>query len=374
MKKIVYLVSMKDALESFIYREIECLKQRGFNISVYSIFKDKGGHFSPKNIVDVYNPSVIGVLIALAYYLINEPIKLIKNIKLAIRYKVFIELLLSLPYSKKMSHDNVTNLQVHFGDKKYFIGYFCKQFSGVNLSLTVHAHELYANPNNEFFRFSIKSADKIVCISEKNKQLLTSMFDVSSDRSEVIRLSIDLSEFSHKTSVKFLSVGRYTERKGFDDLFQAFSRLKDIENIELITVGWGDLDLDKLAEKHGITDRVRVFGKMNQNQLAFFYQNCHVFCLASKTTESEGQEGIPVVLMEAMASEMQIVTTKNGSIPELVDEFLANEESIDEIENGLRAAYHNVVSGKFPNTLARKKVISEYSENNIDKLVEYLYG
>ena len=61
---------------------------------------------------------------------------------------------------------------------------------------------------------------------------------------------------------------------------------KSNPNIEF--VGFGDLDLHKMAKKYDICDYVTIFDKMNQNQLSFMYNVCDIFCLPSKSTKDEG--------------------------------------------------------------------------------------
>ncbi len=370
---VVYIVSLGKGLESFIYREIEEMEIRGIKISLFAT-KFKGGDiFSPKVGWDVERLSYFRIFPAMFYFLFRRPSLFFQLVNESIKYKVIPELLIAFDYAIRMKKKRSNHIHCHFGDRKFFIGYFCKKLTGLPLSLTVHAHELYANPNEPFFREAVHTADKIVAISRKNKEILINEFGVDPVKIEVIRLSIDLENFKKTKTLKILTVARYTERKGFQELFEAI-KLLDLTNVEFITVGFGDLDLEKLAIFHGIEDKVTIFDKMNPRQLKYFYNTCDVFCLPSKTTTQEGAEGIPVVLMEAMASEMLIVTTPNGSIPELVDEILVEENNTQALVEGLRRAIREVESNNFDSgSKNREKVLAEYSERNIDALKHYLY-
>ena len=88
-----------------------------------------------------------------------------------------------------------------------------------------------------------------------------------------------------------------------------------------------------------MSSQVTVFSKMSASQLRFFYNNSDIFCLPSKHTDDGGSEGIPVVLMEAMASELVVVTTTNGSIPELVDEILVRQGDAIDLARGINRLY-----------------------------------
>ena len=192
----------------------------------------------------------------------------------------------------------------------------------------------------------------------------------------MIRLSVDLDNFRRREeSAKVLTVARYTERKGFVELFDAIKE-GNFDNVEFYTIGFGDMDLAELAKSRNIQDKVTIFGKMDPQQLSFFYDACDIFCLPSKTTEKEGAEGMPVVLMEAMASEMVIVTTNNGSTTELVNVIVVAEGCAESLRAGLKKAVAIIQDKKQAaevGRLNREKVMSEYASKNIDSLKEYLY-
>ncbi|MBT5491037.1 glycosyltransferase family 4 protein [bacterium] len=370
--KSAYIVSIGKGLESFIYREVEEMKKRDVDITLYATKYNPNDIFSPKKEWKVEVISYLQIIIAFLRNLISRPFKTIKLLKTAISSKTIIELLIAFDYSHRMKKNNTSHIHCHFGDRKYFIGYYCKELLGLPLSLTVHAHELYANPNEIFFRDSVHKADKIIAISQKNKEILINDFKVDAHKIEVIRLSIDLTNFKKEDKIKILTVARYTERKGFKELFEAI-KLLDRDDIEFVTVGFGDIDLNEMAKTLAIEDKVTVFNKMDAKQLRYFYNSCDIFCLPSKSTELEGAEGIPVVLMEAMASEMIIVTTPNGSIGELVDDILVNEGDSKDLVKGIQKAIKLIDRKKEVGLLNRTKVLDEYSEKNIDDLKKYLY-
>ena len=373
MTKVAYILSLRDSLESFIHREISCLQEKGLDIVAFSFFKDRGGLYSPSGIVPVFTINFLGAISALISEFMRSPRKYSMLFLHAIKFGALFELIIGTYFAKVTRKNGIDTIQCHFGDRKYFAGYYCKKLTGVRLNLTVHAHEIFANPNEKLFKAIVNETDKIVAISEKNRQLLIERCGVKPELVEVIRLSIDLENFKKSDDVYFLTVARYTERKGFRELFQAISLLPELENIKFITVGWGPMDLKTLADEFKVNDRVIVFDKMNPEQLRFFYNKCDVFCLPSKATKEEGEEGIPVVLMEAMASEMLVLTTNNGSICELVDEIVVEQGSVEALRDGIEKAYRKVQSNEFDGKSSRDKVLEHYSSEIIEKLYEYLY-
>ena len=372
MIKSAYIVSTGKGLESFIYREVEEMIKKGINITLYVTKYNANDIFSPKKEWKVEIINYFSVISSFIIYLFLTPLKTFKLLNKSIKSKTIIELLIAFDYSLKMKKENINHIHCHFGDRKYFIGIYCKELLSLPLSLTVHAHELYANPNENFFKESVHKADKIIAISEKNRDILINDFNIDKKKIKVIRLSIDLKNFKKEEKIKVLTVARYTERKGFKELFEAI-KLLNRDDVEFITIGFGDMDLNSMVETLNIEDKVTIFNKMGAKQLKYFYNNCDIFCLPSKSTKIEGSEGIPVVLMEAMASEMIIVTTPNGSIRELVDEILVNEADSEALMKGLKKAITLMQNKKEIGSINRAKILNEYGEKNIDELKKYLY-
>jgi glycosyltransferase involved in cell wall biosynthesis len=114
-----------------------------------------------------------------------------------------------------------------------------------------------------------------------------------------------------------LCVARLAPQKGLEVLLSAVKQLADRgTDISLVLVGEGPMRarLGHRAERLGITDRVVMKGAVGQDEMASYYAGADVFCLPSFA------EGVPVVLMEAMASGRPVVTTRIAGVPELVDD------------------------------------------------------
>ena len=367
-----YIVSIVNGLESFIYHEVEGAIKRGINITLFATKYKPGDVFSPKKEWDLELISPIKILISFIYYLLKSPVNTVLLIVECIRYGSLFELFISFDYSLRMKKADIHHIHCVFGDRKFFIGYYCKRLINIPLSVTIHAHEIYANPNKPLFEKCIKEADKIVTISDKNKTILIEKYGVHPSKIKTIRLSIDLENFKKHKKIKILTVSRFEERKGFRELFDAIKSI-DRDDVEFIIIGFGELDIKSLIKERQIEDRVTVFDKMSAEQLKFFYNNSDIFCLPSKHTKEGGSEGIPVVLMEAMASELLVVTTANGSISELVDNIIVKEKDAHDLSIGLLKSIELIKINKAAGTENRNKVLTEYSDKNITTLNNYLY-
>ena len=139
--------------------------------------------------------------------------------------------------------------------------------------------------------------------------------------------------------MKLLYVGTLIGRKGQPVLLEALSRLTgNGVGARLTLVGQGPErpELERLADRLGVSDRVTFTGGLDHDRVRQEYARADVFCLPSFA------EGVPVVLMEAMASGLPVVSTRIAGIPELVEDgehgFVVRPGRADDLEQALAPA------------------------------------
>ncbi len=116
-------------------------------------------------------------------------------------------------------------------------------------------------------------------------------------------------------------MGRLVKRKGQSLLIEACAALLERGvPVRLTLVGDGPrrAELEALAGRLGVADRVRFAGSVGHDDILPMFRSADVFCLPSFS------EGVPVVLMEAMAHSVPVVTTRIMGIPELVEDGVAD--------------------------------------------------
>lgn len=360
---IAYIVPMGAGLETFVYREIDALVSKGRSLFLFATKYRKGDVFGPKKQWSFRTLTPIELLIRSPFIAIRallHPLLLVE----AIREHSLIDLVFALDYAPVMKRLNMAQIHCHHGDHKLFVGYFCKKLTGLPLSVTIHAAEFYTNPNPELFRKAIRYCDGVFPISQRWYDQLKNDYGVEENRLHLNRLFVDIALYQPVEKVNVLSVGRFTERKGFQYLLEAIRLLQDVD-VHFCFVGFGDMDLQKLAGDLGVSDRVTIFSKMNQEELRFLYQNVDILCVPSITTEREGAEGIPVVLMEGMACGLPVVATRCGAIDEIVDQFIVDERSAKQLAEALRKLIEEPDLRRVCGERNRKYVERYYSEVNI---------
>jgi colanic acid/amylovoran biosynthesis glycosyltransferase len=192
-------------------------------------------------------------------------------------------------------------------------------------SFTMHGpNELY---DVSRFRLAEKaaSAASVVCISDfARSQVMGFAPEAAWPRLQVVHCGLDPTEFDRVGSspstddgLRVLYVGRLVPFKGQAVLLEAIASLRSAgvgARLTLIGEGPSRRDLERRAGELGLGDAVDFAGAVGQDEIRAHYAAADAFCLPSFA------EGVPVVLMEAMAMRLPVVTTRIMGISELVDD------------------------------------------------------
>ena len=239
-------------------------------------------------------------------------------------------------------HDYKTNL----------LGLLLSQLWPMQLITTVHGWVHYTSRTPLYYwldRLSIQHYSKVICVSE---DLYASCLrsGVALDRCELIENGIDDAEYTRERTVaaakhylgleakQFLigSAGRLSAEKGFDFLIRAVDIIRRRgTNVSLIIVGEGEQRsaLQNLIVQLGGQEHIQLLGY--RSDLREWLQALDVFVLSSL------REGLPNVLLEAMALETPVLATRIAGIPRLIQSgengILVDSGSVDALTNGLEA-------------------------------------
>ncbi|QDX93878.1 colanic acid biosynthesis glycosyltransferase WcaL [Brevibacillus laterosporus] len=203
----------------------------------------------------------------------------------------------------------------------------------------------------------------------------------------LLRSGIDLKKFTYQATQPvwndaygFLSVGRLVEKKGMDTLIRAFRYVhKAYPKATLTIVGEGDQQkkLKKLIRRYKLLECVKLKGGVSHLEVAEELARCHMFVLACKTAKDGNQEGIPNVLMEAMATGRPVISTYHAGIPELVKHGVSGLLAPEKSPYKLAAMMIRMIKEEqrwTEYTLnARVKVEKQHDINKQRKILENLY-
>ena len=366
---------MKFGIYSFTYREIDELITNGLKITIFPT-KYYEGLYMPNKKMGIYRYTPVYTILKQPFFYILKPINHIKLLLTAIKTKSLIDFLIGTEFAHQMKKRDIDVIYSSFGDHKLFIGYYCKKLLNIPLLVTIHAHELYTNPNWRMFQKSLNACDKIITISDWNKEILVNKFKIPEEKIVVNRLFVDTSKFTPDKSIKILIVAAFEKIKGHDILFRAIKRLKR-DDTKIWVVGGGERipDADRsypeiLAKELQIDDKVVFFGKVSEEVLKTLYDLCDIFVLPSKTSDMGLKEGIPVALMEAMAFRKPVISTRHTGIPELVEDILVEENNVEELAKAIELLADNPGLRKRFGEINRKIIEETYSKKNVKRLKE----
>lgn len=279
----------------------------------------------------------------------------------------------------QMRRNGNRHLHVHFGSEVATVALLAKELAPITLSLTIHGPDEFYNAPGFHLAEKLAAADFIFCISHyAASQLMLLSAPENWDKLVVAPLGVDVDRFTPASGVReseqlnILTVARFSAAKGLHVLLHAFAKLASktsLPPLHLTLVGDGEYrgSLEALAKELGISESVEFAGAKNQDEILAYYQHADVFCLPSFA------EGVPVVLMEAMAMEVPCVSSRITGIPELiedgVDGLLATAANVDSLVDALQRLLKSPDQRQQLGRAAREKVLTKY---NRDRNFEYL--
>jgi colanic acid/amylovoran biosynthesis glycosyltransferase len=200
------------------------------------------------------------------------------------------------------------------------------------IGTVLHGHDMsqYVTSHGpDVYRELFAKGDLLLPISQRWRDRLIEL-GCPADRIVVHRMGVDLERFIFQPravakgeKVRLLTVARLAPTKGHEYLLRAVARLKSGGRSLLLTIaGDGPLaaSLRQMSQELGISDMVEFAGPVSQDEVQSLMVRSHILVQPSVTAPDGDQEGIPVVLMEAMATGIPVVSTRHSGIPELVED------------------------------------------------------
>jgi glycosyltransferase involved in cell wall biosynthesis len=361
--------------EVFILRELRALQKRGIDMRIFSIKQPSEAslHADAKPLLGLarYSPFLLSA----------EVLK--RNLQLLSRqpglygkmlWKIFRENWRSRPFlvrslavfpeavrwGMELREEPVERIHAHWATHPTTAGWVMSKISGIPLSLTAHAHDIYLD--QAMLPFKLREAVAVLTCTRQNLDFLKQLApDVPEGRIRLSYHGLDLTVYKPAEKppevFRILSVGTLLPRKGFDTLVESCSILeRDGVAFECVIVGDGPMRAE-LEERARSLKGVRFLGKQSQEKLPDIYRSASVFVLAavpggsaSRAERGEahlrarGEEvarekkggrkpsasdlvhfGIPNVILEAMATGVPVVTTR---MPALVEIFVDGENGV----------------------------------------------
>jgi len=258
-------------------------------------------------------------------------------------------------------------------------GHFITSFHGYDLS--VYLDMAGKNSYAQLF----KCGELFLPISLFWKQKLVEL-GCPEDKIIVHRMGVDIeqllfqprSQKDDKGIVRLISVGRMVEKKGMEFGIRAMAKVYPSHpNLRYTIIGDGELFgyLQSLAERLEVSDAVEFLGWKEPEEIVKLMAGASIFLAPCVTAANGDQEGIPMVIMEAMALGLPVISTFHTGIPELIDNeetgYLVAERDVNALAKSINDLVSNLGSQEKLAIAGRKKVEQAFNSHILnDKLLD----
>ena len=363
---IAYLINQYPKVShSFIRREIFGIEACGIKVQRFSIrscideLVDQADISEVEKTRVVLEHGLLGLLPSLFRTILQHPFAFLSALHLAWRlgknsekgiWYHLVYLAESCVLLGWFKESDVEHVHVHFGTNSTTVAMLCQALGGPPYSFTVHGPEEFDNVHLIALPEKIKRSKFVIAISLFGKSQLyrwTSFEDWS--KIHVVRCGVDQSFFNKiltpiPDEPQFVCIGRLTEQKGHVVLLQAAHQLaKEGRSFKLIFVGDGELrpQIENLIELFDLQSHVELTGWCSGAEVRAHLIQSRALVLPSFA------EGLPVVIMEALALGRPVISTYIAGIPELVETgvngWLVPPGSVDALADAMRLALNSSV-------------------------------
>jgi glycosyltransferase involved in cell wall biosynthesis len=386
--QISYLINQYPKVShSFIRREILALERQGFNVQRIAqrgwkdTIVDKQDILEREKTLYIVKQGATSLMLSTFKVMISKPKTFFSVLYLALSMikgsdrsalHHLIYFLEACQMQGWLALHKSQHLHAHFGTNSSEIAMFASQLAGIPYSFTVHGPEEFDKPQALGLNQKIKLAKFVAAISSYGKSQLFRWADYKDwQKIKEIHCGLESDFYLNTMPVKpkpnsMVCVGRICEQKGQLLLIEAIRKLhQDGINIYLTLAGDGEMrqEVEALIKQYKLEPYINITGWISSDEVKAQILSSEVMVLPSFA------EGLPVVIMEAMALNRPVISTYVAGIPELVSHqengWLCAAGDIDGLASAMNEALktHKTTLKKMAN-LAYKKVVARH---NIDQ-------
>lgn len=324
---------------TFVDREVRALRAMGCDVVTFTLRqptqKSVSGDFQAaeaKRVISLYAMSRQPKDFIAAFLMaVMRPLRLASTVRLAVQSYTWKDpgLIRQLAYlcaailmARQLRQRGITHIHNHLGDSSGTVAMLTAELTGTPFSITLHGPEIFDEAVRWHLRRKIARAQFVACISKFCRARAMLNADPSDwSKLEIVRCGVELTQYPAKAcnsdGRRLLFVGRLEIRKGITTLIEAMSLLRRHGcSTYLTVVGQGAMrpDIEGQISAVGLAEVVELAGPMDEAGVA------KALGLADIVIVPSLSEGLPVILMEAMACGLPVIASSVDGIPELVSD------------------------------------------------------
>ena len=344
--RIGYLVTEYPATShTFIRREVNALRSRGISVATFSVrhpapatASSVRDRVSVEDTWYILPPNVISLASAHLTALFRHPVRYLRVLCLAFRHRVpglrglafspvyFVE---AIMLAGELRRRRIDHLHTHFANSGSIVGLLASNYLGLTWSFTLHGISETDYPAGVLLAAKIKVARFVACASYFGRaQAMRLVSPEHWSKIFIVRCAVDLTDIPNRVGPgsnlrpQLISVGRLSPEKGYLGLLHSFARVRESGiDADLVIVGDGPerARIEKAIDTLNLQANVVLQGALAEEATLIQIANADILVLPSF------MEGLPVVLMEAMALGLPVIASRVAGIPELVTD---NQEGL----------------------------------------------
>jgi len=371
--------------ETFVYRELLNLRDRGHDVAVASIRKPRAfpRDASLTRLADealiLYSartwfrlPLALAAYPRLLFRAIGDAASA-DHAGLPSRLKHVLHAAIGIAAGWRLRRRGIGHVHAHMANVPAMIGLYTARALDARFSFTGHAADLFVQ--RSALAFKLAQADFVSCISRWHRDFYRETTEIAAAKLPLIRCSVSLpATVADHRRREIVTVARLVAKKGVDLLLEAVAASKAVDwRLRILGDGPERGALETLAADLGIADRVSFEGAQPHSVCLDAISAAGLFVLPCRTTASGDKDGIPVVLMEAMAAARAVIAGKLPAIEELIENDISGVLVPGGDPSALAVAIDALIGDPSRREnlgrAAREKVATEFSDAiNVERL------
>jgi len=387
MKRVAYLANPYPAISNtFIFREIQSLRRNGLEVFPVTIDRSKDlGKMTPEEQSEAEEVKVLKdvpffeSVLAVFRVFVRSPMGFIRMLQMTLELirqgpksvvKAFGYLAETILFLDWIEEKDIDHIHEHFANPTAFIAMLANRYKNWGYSISVHGPDVFYQVDASMLTQKIMRARFVRCISHYCRSQLWRLVPVNMwSKFHIVHCGVDPEVFrpverQDNIVPEILCVGHLTSAKGQHILLDAARIVKKKGyRFRLTFIGAGEdrPSLEYQVRELHLEEEVHFTGALGQNRVMDYYRRSDLFVLPSFA------EGVPVVLMEAMAQEIPAISTRITGIPELIEHekagLLVTPGNSGELAEAIVRVLQDRAFGRKLGTEARKAVLREFNQS-----------